>query len=47
MAVNPEWAEGYVVTRELEGGRYLAVAAMTFGKGRLHLCEGWDVLDGW
>jgi len=43
------WAlrQGYVYAREIPEQRVLAVAAMTYGKGRLRLLLDGNILDSW
>ncbi len=43
--VSPKY--GYVYGRELNDGRLVGVLPMTFGKFRMQLLAGFEVLDGW
>lgn len=47
MKVDRVWQEGYCCVRPLGDGRYLAVQAMTYSKGRLVLCDPVQVFDCW
>ncbi len=38
---------GYIVERWLEDGRLLAVAPLTFGRGRLVIGDEYFVFEGW
>lgn len=40
------WQDGYLAVRQLDADRWLAVAPLTLGRGRLVICDRWSVYDG-
>lgn len=47
VMMTEAWRAGYLLTRQLEEGLWIAVAPLTLGRARIIKCDPLSIFDGW